>query len=121
MTNDETGRQAPVRTLHPDLQRQHETAYIGMVIFLGSWAVMFAGLFFAFAMHRVTTAQWPPASLTSIPFGLPVASTVLIALSSVTLSRYGRFVTLGDQSEPCLLYTSPSPRDKRQSRMPSSA
>ena len=25
------------------------------------------------------------------------------------------------QSERCLLYTSPSPRDKRQSRMPSSA
>ena len=25
------------------------------------------------------------------------------------------------QSSPCLLYTSPSPRDKRQSRMPSSA
>ena len=24
-------------------------------------------------------------------------------------------------SQPCLLYTSPSPRDKRQSRMPSSA
>ena len=24
-------------------------------------------------------------------------------------------------SDPCLLYTSPSPRDKRQSRMPSSA
>ena len=26
-----------------------------------------------------------------------------------------------DQFLPCLLYTSPSPRDKRQSRMPSSA
>ena len=26
-----------------------------------------------------------------------------------------------DSSEGCLLYTSPSPRDKRQSRMPSSA
>ena len=26
-----------------------------------------------------------------------------------------------DQEEICLLYTSPSPRDKRQSRMPSSA
>ena len=25
------------------------------------------------------------------------------------------------EGEPCLLYTSPSPRDKRQSRMPSSA
>ena len=30
---------------------------------------------------------------------------------------------VGDQTggQPCLLYTSPSPRDKRQSRMPSSA
>ena len=26
-----------------------------------------------------------------------------------------------DELNPCLLYTSPSPRDKRQSRMPSSA
>ena len=26
-----------------------------------------------------------------------------------------------EQAETCLLYTSPSPRDKRQSRMPSSA
>ena len=29
--------------------------------------------------------------------------------------------TLGKQDIFCLLYTSPSPRDKRQSRMPSSA
>ena len=28
---------------------------------------------------------------------------------------------LGARRGPCLLYTSPSPRDKRQSRMPSSA
>ena len=28
---------------------------------------------------------------------------------------------LFDRPPPCLLYTSPSPRDKRQSRMPSSA
>ena len=28
---------------------------------------------------------------------------------------------LEKESLPCLLYTSPSPRDKRQSRMPSSA
>ena len=27
----------------------------------------------------------------------------------------------GDQDEPCLLYTSPSPRDRQKSRMPSSA
>ena len=29
--------------------------------------------------------------------------------------------SLDDKAEDCLLYTSPSPRDKRQSRMPSSA
>ena len=28
---------------------------------------------------------------------------------------------MGQQAHTCLLYTSPSPRDKRQSRMPSSA
>ena len=28
---------------------------------------------------------------------------------------------IGDHGDVCLLYTSPSPRDKRQSRMPSSA
>ena len=31
------------------------------------------------------------------------------------------FERLGIQDVTCLLYTSPSPRDKRQSRMPSSA
>ena len=37
----------------------------------------------------------------------------------------GKHITFGNVSSPpnysCLLYTSPSPRDKRQSRMPSSA
>ena len=31
------------------------------------------------------------------------------------------YLALSDQTLSCLLYTSPSPRDKRQSRMPSSA
>ena len=34
-------------------------------------------------------------------------------------SKYG--CSTNDNNTPCLLYTSPSPRDKRQSRMPSSA
>ena len=32
-----------------------------------------------------------------------------------------REMSIGNPDAPCLLYTSPSPRDKRQSRMPSSA
>ena len=36
-------------------------------------------------------------------------------------AKGGRAVPLIRAVFPCLLYTSPSPRDKRQSRMPSSA
>ena len=37
------------------------------------------------------------------------------------LSGCGQFPHAGSPAYICLLYTSPSPRDKRQSRMPSSA
>ena len=36
-------------------------------------------------------------------------------------ASYGLAPIYGAFIDPCLLYTSPSPRDKRQSRMPSSA
>ena len=46
-----------------------------------------------------------------------------IALAAVTLKEKitKRFLILAGIAIICLLYTSPSPRDKRQSRMPSSA
>ena len=37
------------------------------------------------------------------------------------LSVIGHLANSNPEYKPCLLYTSPSPRDKRQSRMPSSA
>ena len=40
-------------------------------------------------------------------------------LNSSSNSNY--FVYVGTYSEGCLLYTSPSPRDRQKSRMPSSA
>ena len=40
--------------------------------------------------------------------------------SNINTTPYGGIVLMGGSSD-CLLYTSPSPRDKRQSRMPSSA
>ena len=45
VSEDRPGNQ-PYQVLHPITQEQEQTAYIAMVIFLGSWAVMFAGLFF---------------------------------------------------------------------------
>ena len=47
---------------------------------------------------------------------------VLKARGEVRLVGFGTFKTsIRKASQGCLLYTSPSPRDKRQSRMPSSA
>ena len=43
-----------------------------------------------------------------------------IALVLVLSGVHGYFVTLGKRID-CLLYTSPSPRDRQKSRMPSSA
>ena len=43
-----------------------------------------------------------------------------VALTAIVDDADGS-VVLGSRNITCLLYTSPSPRDKRQSRMPSSA
>ena len=67
---------------------------------------------------------------TYLPFlVLPVYSTLekldetlLEAAEDLGCSRLQAFWSVtAPLSKPCLLYTSPSPRDKRQSRMPSSA
>ena len=44
-----------------------------------------------------------------------------IVFGHVAKFKINRHPELGGESTACLLYTSPSPRDKRQSRMPSSA
>ena len=54
---------------------------------------------------------------------LVISAGVLANLLLAWLVLVGHTATTGVPGEPgpCLLYTSPSPRDKRQSRMPSSA
>jgi len=58
------------------------TSYIGMVIFLGSWAMMFAALFFAYAVVRVRAPMWPPPDQPVLPFLVPGLNTLVIAASS---------------------------------------
>ena len=59
-----------------------------------------------------------------VPPGAPAADVLAAYASKIAeLSARGGYVTADviDVFPDCLLYTSPSPRDKRQSRMPSSA
>ena len=70
-------------------------------------------------LDRVAGApiSWGVCEVPGWGLELPVAR-VLSEMSEVGLTA----TELGSEGYlPCLLYTSPSPRDKRQSRMPSSA
>ena len=55
-------------------------------------------------------------------FSLPVVGlTALFTGGALALQIYAGGSRFSAEAVVCLLYTSPSPRDKRQSRMPSSA
>ena len=85
-------------------------------------------------------AYVPPAPVVRRPFrsrALGMGTQVITDIDDTIKSSGGVAIPLGDEAQiylggvdtsyarnafyPCLLYTSPSPRDKRQSRMPSSA
>ena len=60
------------------------------------------------------------AGLFARPAGLILAFNMVVAASTVHLKN-GFFLPNGYEFTFCLLYTSPSPRDRQKSRMPSSA
>src|SRR5689334_18737417 len=61
------------------------TSYLGMVVFLASWAVLFAGLFFSYGVLRSTAKVWPPVGVPRLPLGMPGLNTAIIFASSVCL------------------------------------
>ena len=74
------------------------------------------------------TLTVPSDTTTALPIGTTItfeqtgAGTVTFtADSGVTLNSRGAVVATAGQFSVCLLYTSPSPRDRQKSRMPSSA
>jgi cytochrome c oxidase subunit III len=64
-----------------------QTARVGMAVFLGSWAMLFVGLFFAYAFVRARAPEWPPLDAPPLPRLLPGLNTLLVAASSVAVAR----------------------------------
>jgi heme/copper-type cytochrome/quinol oxidase subunit 3 len=70
----------------PPRRPRDVTAYIGMVIFLGGWAMLFAALFFSYGVVRVKASVWPPAGDLPLPRLLPGVNTLVMLGSSATLA-----------------------------------
>jgi cytochrome c oxidase subunit 3 len=75
-----------VVTLRPHAKEDF-TSYLGMIIALGSWGIMFAGLFFEYAGARITAPVWPPPGVPQLPVLLPLVNTGVLLVSSVTAHR----------------------------------
>src|SRR5688500_13946246 len=70
-------------------KHQATTAYLGMVIFMASWAMLFAGLFFAYGVVRAGAHPWPPTDMPDLPRLLPGLATLALAFSSLCLHKAG--------------------------------
>jgi cytochrome c oxidase subunit 3 len=56
-----------------------------MTIFLVTWIMLFASLFLAYAVVRVQSAVWPPASEPHLPLALPGLATLVLLGSGLVL------------------------------------
>ena len=87
------GEGARIVTMPAEAERTF-TAHVGMTIFLGSWAMMFGALFFAYAMLRVRSPVWPPVGV-HLPLLVPALNTAVIVLSGLALRRGSQAVDAG--------------------------
>jgi heme/copper-type cytochrome/quinol oxidase subunit 3 len=83
----------------PVAARGEETAWLGMAIFLGSWAMMFASLFFAYGFLRLRQPGWPPPGTPHLPQLLPAVNTGVLALTSFALQRALRCARRGESAQ----------------------
>ncbi len=71
----------------PAREESRRTSFVGMVMALASWSMMFGSLFFAYAILRLKAGTWPPDGVAPLPRLLPFVNTLVLLLSSVMLHR----------------------------------
>jgi heme/copper-type cytochrome/quinol oxidase subunit 3 len=86
--------------------REEFTSSLGMLIALGSWAMMFGALFFTYAGVRSRAVTWPPPGVPHLPVALPALNTVVLLASSVAMSLGIRALARGQRKAivPALLH-----------------
>ena len=71
----------------PAAEESRRTSFVGMVMALASWTMLFVALFFSYAVLRLNAATWPPDGLARLPKALPFLNTLVLLASSVILHR----------------------------------
>jgi cytochrome c oxidase subunit 3 len=80
-------------------RRREDTATVGMMIFLGAAAMLFAALFFAYAVMRAQAPAWPPAGQSGVPRGTLALNTLILVAASVALRSARRAGRAGRAGE----------------------
>ncbi len=80
-----TGKPLAPEVIRDEIPEKRSLGYVGMVIFLGSWAMMFGSLFFSYAVLRLRAPVWPPLGVTHLPLALPGLNTLILLASSATM------------------------------------
>jgi cytochrome c oxidase subunit 3 len=71
----------------PARDESRRTSFVGMVMALASWSMMFGSLFFAYAILRLKAGTWPPEGVEPLPRLLPFVNTLVLLASSAALAR----------------------------------
>jgi cytochrome c oxidase subunit 3 len=85
-------------TALPRARRGDATAGVGMAIFLGAVAMLFAALFFAYAVMRAQAPAWPPAGQAPLPRGALGLNTLVLLAASLALRGARASAGRGDDS-----------------------
>lgn len=70
-------------------RRREIDAAVGLLIFLGATAMLFAALLLAYAILRAEAPSWPPAGTPPFPRGAATVNTAVLLAASLAL-RYAR-------------------------------
>src|SRR5688572_22380363 len=81
-----SGKTSAREALAEVLPEERSLEYAGMLIFLGSWVMMFGALFFSYAMLRFSSPIWPAPGFAPLPLALPGINTLLLLVSSRALA-----------------------------------
>ncbi|MEO8055307.1 MAG: heme-copper oxidase subunit III [Acidobacteriota bacterium] len=71
----------------PARDESRRTSFVGMVMALASWTMLFGALFFAYAILRLKAGTWPPEGVEALPRLLPFVNTLVLLFSSYALNR----------------------------------